>query len=632
MASVLAPVYVFAGFRLEVLPRRLTGPDGMPLALGGKALEVLLYLIEHADRVVGKDELLARVWSGRVVEENTLTQAVHGLRKALGTGGGDHRYVLTVPGRGYRFVAELEEAGGVSPPAPVGAGPASGRRSSGSGQAWRSGAVFAAIVFFATSWWAIGGRDHGDGSAGAAVETAARPSVAVLPFIDLSPEQDLAWFSDGVAEDLLTLLARVPGLHVTARTSSFAFRGRELDIATIAARLDVDHILEGSVRRSQDRIRITAQLIEAKGGSHVWSETYDRAFGDVFAIQDEIAGNVAQALRAVLVGGGRNGETGDADAYEHFLHARFLFNRRLPGDLARAAHYYRQAIAVDPGFGAAWAGLAGALNVDILTGGLPVEQGMPEWEAALERALALAPDLPDTQHRAYMYFRATGDAERARAHLAKALAADLDTPLKLALAAGIAGEEGRLDDAIALQRRAVALDPIAPSYHHNLANLLFSAGRFDEAEAALRRAAELGAGTGTNVVLALLLNRTGRHAEAIAELEAWEGGAAREHAMVLAYRGLDRRDRADAALAQLMARSDQHAAVLVAAAFAEDGDFDAAFHWLQVARDRLDPDLHPVLRRLGLQGLHGLRHSELLRPLHGDPRWGQWRSLSVPGG
>jgi TolB-like protein/Tfp pilus assembly protein PilF len=382
--------------------------------------------------------------------------------------------------------------------------------------------------------------------------------------VDLSPEQDQAWFSDGLAEEVLNLLTRVPGLHVTARTSSFSFKGQNPDIATIAEKLNVNHILEGSVRKWGNRVRITAQLVEVAGSSHLWSETYDRELDDLFAIQDEIAGSVVQSLQLTLAGmePPRLGGTGNPKAYEDYLHARFLFNRRSPGDLPRAQHYYRQAVEADPDFGRAWAGLAGALQVDILEGGLPAEEGLPDAEAAVERALALAPELPETQFRAGMYYHKVGQADRGKEHFEKALAGRTDDPHELVVAAGDAYAEGQYEKAIELQRRAIALDPLAASYHYNLAVYLSFAGRYQEADAEFLRTQELrGDASGRlESELPFFMIDQGRYAQALAIIEAWPEGEDRDFGMVLAYRGLERHDAADAAFDRLMARPGDRAA------------------------------------------------------------------------
>jgi len=621
----------FGAFTLDLDRGALVRAD-TDVRLRPRPYAVLSYLVERHGRLVTKEELLDAIWGHRAVTEGAVTHSVIEIRRALGDEG--LRMIRTVPRRGFVFeepVIGPDEAGPApaevlaseptaTPPATAESGSMPPRT------AWRTGLVLGLMLAASGSWWSA--KDRVAGDAGLAGETAVAtpsPSIAVLPFVDLSPELDQGYFSDGLAEELLNLLARVPGLHVTARTSSFSFKGQNADIATIAETLNVDHVLEGSVRKWGDRVRITAQLVEVAGSSHLWSETYDRELGDLFAIQDEIAGSVVQALQVTLAGGEppQPGGTTNPAASEHYLHARFLFNRRSSDDLTRARLYYRQAVDGDPDFGRAWVGLAGALQLDIFAGGLPAEEGLPEWRAAVERALALVPEIPEAQQRAAAYYGMTGQTARAHEHMRKALAAGPDDPQRLILAAGSAYENGHFEEAITLQRRALALDPVAATYHTSLASYLLSAGHYQEAEAELRRSQELSPGQAVHLEaeIAFVLIRQGRYGEALASLEALPEGEDRDLGLVLAYRALERREESDAVLERLMARPDDQAAVRVAEAFAQSGAFDESFRWLETARSRLDPATHPLIRRVRLVET---RASTWLIPLRADPRWETW--------
>ena len=210
----------------------------------------------------------------------------------------------------------------------------------------------------------------------------------------MSPEGDQEYFSDGLSEEILDLLAQSPALRVIARTSSFSFKGQSADIATIADRLHVTHVLEGSVRKSGDRIRITAQLVDGATSAHVWSETYDREMSDVFAVQTDIAASVAESLQVTLTGDARPrpGETNSTQAFERYLQGRYFFNRRGVSDLERARIYFEQAVQIDPGDARAWAGLAGVYYV-----ARDANQPMPagdweKWHEAVERADSARPE------------------------------------------------------------------------------------------------------------------------------------------------------------------------------------------------------------------------------------------------
>src|SRR5499427_2908899 len=253
-------VYEFGDFRLLAAERRLTTrADGRPIELTPKALDTLHFLLQHPGELLDKSKLIAAVWPNVVVEENNLNQVVSSLRRALGDGSDGRRFIVTVPGRGYQFVAPVRATCDAAPFAPQ-----------------------VALAAKAT--------------------TSTRKSIAVLPFVNLTGDAAKEYFSDGMAEELIHILARVPGLKVPSRTSSFAYKGRNVDVRKIAQDLDVGVVLEGSVRSAGERIRVTAQLIDGASGFHLWSQNYDRQFGDVFELQDELARAIMTALRLALEG------------------------------------------------------------------------------------------------------------------------------------------------------------------------------------------------------------------------------------------------------------------------------------------------------------------------------------------
>jgi TolB-like protein/DNA-binding winged helix-turn-helix (wHTH) protein len=630
-------VWDFGDFTLDLERGALTS-GAADVHLSPRPFAVLSFLVERPGRLVTKDELLDAVWGHRSVTEGAITHSLMEIRRALGDK--EQLIIRTVARRGYVFEAQVTQRpapvraqktgaefspAGPAPPAASAVSPAlRAVDPAPSPRRWPIALALALAVIAGGAWaWERGAPPPASGPAfvrGGATAWG-QPSVAVLPFVDLGPEQDQSWFSEGLAEDLLNRLAEVPGLNVTARTSSFLFKGNNPDIATIARKLNVNHVLEGSIRRKDGRIRVVAQLIEAAGSTHVWSESYDREMDDLFAVQDEIARSVAQALELKLTGGSVLRPHGPpVEAYSHYLHARFLFNRRSPGDLEDARHYFRQSITLDPSFGQAWSGLAGAIQVSLYEGRMTVEEGLPELANAVERALALAPQLTETQFRAAAFSRLTGDHERAREHSRKALAAGpLDT-LKLILLADGAAASGDFDAAIDFQRRAIALDPFAAIYHVNLAYFLSLDGRYHEAEAALRRSLELSPGQATlmmpRIVETLIFQ--GRYDEALVLVEALPEGEDQDLGRVLAYRGLGQREAARRSLERLSARQGHKAAFRIAEAYAQDGEINESYRWLATARARLELSVHPALLRSAMQSeMSSLR----LAPLKATPGW-----------
>ena len=307
-------------------------------------------------------------------------------------------------------------------------------------------------------------------------------SIAVLPFVNMSSDKEQEYFSDGLTEELLNLLAGIDDLKVAARTSSFYYKNKteEVTFKQIAEQLEVAHILEGSVRKGGDKVRITAQLIRADNGFHLWSETYDRKLDDVFAIQDEIAAAVVQELKVTLLGEAPHARVLNTDSYELALQGRFLFNRRAEGDLERALELFEKAIELDPNNAAAWIG------VSPLYLWLFDPPRREDARLAAEKAAQLEPDNPE----AYIRLGFAQPAE-AQEWWDRAIKLGPDNPLVLSVMAGPPYSQGDFDRAIELQRQAVKADPLYITNISNLASFLIDAGRWDEAEPWLERQLEL---------------------------------------------------------------------------------------------------------------------------------------------
>ena len=419
----------------------------------------------------------------------------------------------------------------------------------------------------------------------------------MLPFLDLSAAQDQQYFSDGLTEELITHLAQTLPLRVTARTSSFSFKGQPVDIATVARKLQVTHVLEGSVRRSGDQVRITAQLIDTATSSHLWSQNYDRKLDDFLRVQDEIATAVAGALQVALTAGVAPVE--DARLYEYLFRGRFFFQRREPGDLERAAENYRQAVALDPGFARGWAGLASVYWIEAVTGTVAPQTGLQRVYEAAERALKLDPNLAEAHIRMGNYMSASGNSSAATEHLRLASTLEPSNPLVIAFAAGDAAEEDRLDEAIELSRRAVAADPLSVTSRGHLASSLYLVGRFEESQAEWLEAEKISpmqARQGRCPVLVA----TGKFNETLELMHNEPTSVARAQCLALAYHGLGRKAQAETALGALIESYGDSDPLLVAEVYAYRGQADEAFKWLQKNDEKYSS--HP---NLGIRRSHG---------------------------
>ena len=446
-----------------------------------------------------------------------------------------------------------------------------------------------------------------------AVEPGDLKSVAVLAFANLSDDKGNEYFSDGISEELLNVLAKIPGLKVTARTSSFHYKGKDTPIPEIARELGVAYVIEGSVRKAGDKVRITAQLIKAADGFHVWSDTFTRDLKDIFAVQDEIAGLIAQQLQLKLGDGPRVAKTVNPEAHQLYLQGKYFLNQFSVDSANRAVGLLQQAVELDPSFAPAWAALSRAGSV---LGGYAdtrqdAEKGMALARLAAERALALEPDLAaahlalaevQTGHD-FDWQGAAGSLRRALA-LAPADAAVIDSAARLAY------YFGQKAKSVELGAQAVALDPVNPSVRVDHGFALNSVRRFPEAEAEFRRLIELNpkapwghAGVSFN------FTTQGRFDEAAAEAVQETNDWSRLYALTLAQWGQKKQSEADATLTQFIKADADIAAYQIAEIYAFRGDSDRAFEWLDRAYRQRDP------------GLAWSRSDIFLENLYPDPRW-----------
>ena len=457
------------------------------------------------------------------------------------------------------------------------------------------------------------------GRAAAATRTGAAPqaSIAVLPFLNLSEDKSNEYFSDGLTEELLNVLANVPGLRVIARTSSFAYKGKDVKIADVARELDVDHVLEGSVRKSGNRVRITTQLIRASDSSHLWSENYDRNLDDIFAVQDEISKEVVDALKVRLLPGQEQlidvGGTHDPAAYEAFLlgrHKRDLGTAE--ATLRDALAAFDEAIRRDPRYAQAWAAKAGTLSALASNAYIPFDRGFEQVRQAAERALELAPNLAEA-HIAVGYVRSIlgNEVRTPFASFERALELNPGSENVQRLFSGYASSVGRHEAAISAAQKSVSLDPISPAAHLNLSGALFAARRYAEAEAAARRGLALQPDRASGPsALGWSLMLQGRHDEALAAFESEPVDWSRRNGRTLILARTGKVAEARRELAEFQKSYGDNAAVQYAEAEAQLGDLDAAMRWLEKARDIHDP---------GLTGVAFI--DPMLDPLRKDPRY-----------
>jgi TolB-like protein/DNA-binding winged helix-turn-helix (wHTH) protein/thioredoxin-like negative regulator of GroEL len=615
--------YSFGEYTLD-LKRGALLRAGLDVKLRPKSFEVLRVLLERHGQLVTKEELLNAVWGHAVVTDGAVGQCLVDLRRVMGDE--SQQFIRTVPRRGYIFDSPVAESDDVPRSDNGDALPSASPQTHDRAFLTRrtlGPAALAALAVVAVLWSVWPTRD-GDAIASlhSRAQQAPHNSIAVLPFVDLSAEQDQQYFSEGISEEILNLLAQAPNLQVIARTSSFSFKGRNADIAEIAAKLNVAYVLEGSVRKSGGHVRITAQFVDAANSAHLWSETYDRELQDVLAVQSEIAARVSEALKVTLTDPktSRAATAPNPEAHERFLRAQFFYNRRAPGDVERAKGYYEQALQIDPRFARAWEGLAGVYGVQIGAGEISRESGLAKRAEAVKQALAFGPNLAEAHIRAAAHYFEIGERRRAEEHTRKAYALDRDNPRVLSEYAQTLAWEGRFDEAVEGLRRVVMLDPVSPLQRNVLASYLMAAGRYDEARAERLKELELNpaAKPDIDIDLGQILILQHRFAEARELIGQWPEGDNRTQGLAMVEHALGRSAAAEVALQKLTEGTHAGVAVRLAEIYAQRGDVEEAFRWMETARVRLGPDawLSPEWR-----WCWQLRMSAFLRPLHGDSRW-----------
>ena len=472
--------------------------------------------------------------------------------------------------------------------------------------------------------------EHGAAAIGAPTDVpppADVASIAVLPFVNRSADPEDEYFSDGLADELLNVLARIRGLRVAARTSAFRFKGKDPTIAEVGRALNVATVLEGSVRKSGKRVRIAVQLVKVADGYQLWSERYDRTLDDIFAVQDDIAHSVVKELRTKFLGEDEDskasgkartdvakavkGRATNPEAHRLYLQARHQLSRMTPDDAARAIEYLNDALALDPEHAQAWVMLGNAYQQSANNGWFPVEEGFARARAAVARGLELEPDMAEAfAVMGKIQMNYDWDWRSAERSHRRALELEPRNSLVLRSAGLLSYCRGRLEEAEERFQRAIEQDPLSNLAYHNLGLVYHSTGRFDEAEAAYRRAQDLAPGTSvTSSMLAFLLLDVGRAPEGLEEAVRETDETNRLHATAIIAQALGRNAEAKAALEQLIEEYGDTMAAQIAEIFAQRDDVERAFEWLErgfAVRD---------------SGLSEMKASPRLRPLHGDPRW-----------
>jgi len=613
----------FQSFRLDTMNHCLWSGEKR-VRIPPKAFDVLRYLVENPGRLVTQDELLEALWTETYVNPEILRKYILDIRRILGDRPDKPVFIETVTKRGYRFiapVAEDTEAAPASLPAPDAEAkqtPASepvgvqreSRLHKGGLYAIAISAVLTLIAAaMAVYFWPARNKPI--------ARALNNSSIAVLPFADLSPGKDQEYFSDGLTEELINDLAKVPGLKVVARSSAFQFKGRNEDLRAVGRKLGVANVLEGRVRKEGNQVRITAELIKADDGFQLWSETYDREVSHIFAAQDEIALAVASALQLKLLSANSAAipatpRTTNSEAYQAYLQGQYFIARGQDReDLTKALAYSERAIKLDANYAPAWAQNSQVLERLARIGLIDSADGFRRARESAERAISLdAGSATGYMTLALVQMNHDWDWEGADASLKKAALLEPGSAAVLANRAHLVRILGRMEEAIALYEQAIALDPLRANFHLALGYELYFLDRNEGALAALQKAQELNPQLSSlHLTYGQILLSQGRWQSALEEIEKETGDWEKLSGEVLAYHALGRREESENVLKTLIATHQNDAAYQIAEAYAYRGEVEKAFAWLDRSYRQRDP------------GTPELKTDPLMKTLRQDPRF-----------
>jgi len=535
------------------------------VAIEPQVFDLLVYLITNHNRVVSRQELFDSIWQGRVVSDTSLNNHIKSARKAVGDNGQLQQTIKTIHGRGYQFIANVTEL-----------------------------------------------PDHPDRET--ENDRSCHPSqktIAVLAFTDLSPDHDQEYFSDGISEELINLMTKIPELKVISRTSSFSYKNTNKSIKEIANDLGTTHVLEGSVRKSGNNVRITAQLIQASDSAHLWSETYRHTLDDIFRTQDDIAEAVTKQLELTLFGKMAKSIPANTDAYTLYLQAKHLHQQFTDEASLEAEKKVKQAIAIDANYAPAWLLLSRIVfQATSYLYKKPFSEGLNLSEEAVQRAIALDRNYARSYAQLSLINIMNWDFEQSIINIDKALSLGWNDSEIISIAAHNAMDLGRLDEALQLLSKAIGMDPFLAINYYNLGIVYGWLSRFDEALKAIHKYNEITPDAAIqHMTVSFILLRQGKHEEALFEAnkephEFWR--LFTQHCVLFT---MGKETEADKLLIEFIDRYSEHHPTILAYLHACRGEIDDAFKWLETAYEQRDPNLIMKI------------NYTFFRNLHEDTRW-----------
>jgi len=570
-------IYEFGDFRLDAAQRVLSQKvDGSVVPLVSRAFDTLLYLVERPGELAAKDVLLKAVWPGTIVEENNLSQSIAAIRRALGERAGEHKYIVTIAGRGFKFVAPVTVAT-TSPVTPTSESAVTAATPS----RWKVAALAAVVVALVIIGVLLARKP---------VESQqSTHSLAILPFKTISPTDEDASLRYGMTDTLISRLREIDGITVQPFSSVRRYGGAEQDALEAARRLGVASVLDGTIQRSGDRLRVTARLLHVKDGHQLWSQQFDERFTDIFGVQDVIAARVTEALAIRLTGQAdqklKRRYTEDAEAYQLYVNGWFQRSKVGEEGFRKSIEYFNQAIARDPNYPLPYVGLADSYAMLGVFGVVAPRDTFPRAAAAANKALALDSELGEAHASlAHIKVQYEHDLPGAEREYQRALALAPDYAVAHMLYGIFLAGTGRLDDGLVHLRKAQELEPLQLAASANIGMLLYFARRYDEAIQQLNNVLAVEPNMDhARSFLGRAYLRKGDPAAAIEEFKRRKSLSVGSYAdLASAYALAGRRDEAVAELNRLVELSKTRyvSSYDIAVVEASLGSTDEAFEWL----------------------------------------------------
>jgi TolB-like protein/DNA-binding winged helix-turn-helix (wHTH) protein/Flp pilus assembly protein TadD len=629
---------LFGAFELDLSTGELRStetpePDNK-VVLREQVFQVLRMLLEREGKIVTRKEIKGRLWPNDTVVgfDHSINATINTLRRALGDSADDPRYIETLARRGYRLMPAIEYRES-APGTALGKDREQREQSAAEISEntarvqqqmkphwWKVAVALASVVILVVAGY-ISWRHF------RSTPLPRKIMLAVLPFQNLTGDSNKEYLADGLTEETISQLGRLnpEQLGVIARTSVMGYKHKDERLDQIGRDLSVQYVLENSLRESGDHIRLTAQLIQVKDQTHLWSQDYDYPAKDILNVEDDVAKAVAREIRVRLTSKQQaesaQSQPVNPEAFDAYLQGYYYFERDTDKDTGMAAKYYERATQLDPSYALAWVGLSRARNRQVNKGLIPAEEGHRLAREAVVRALALNPNLAQA-HTQMGRIKQQVDFDWAGAHASfqRAVALDPGSPEVVRMAAFSAAILGRFDDALQLDRRAVDLDPLNADSWENLAENEFLMGRLDEASADFEKALELNPDVvAAHMDLSQIYVMQGRPQDALSEIEFVRYPLLRASLFAMAYYALGRKKESDAALSEFVTKNHADGAYQIAEVYAFRNQSDEAFEWLDRAYAQRDG------------GLIETKVDPLFKSLHSDPRFAAFlKKLNLP--